>query len=87
MTASITRSVQENEAGKRVDQLLTALDEIVSRAQAQRLIKSGNVLLNRKTGTVRLRGKYVQDRKFQLQFLRRNQRKFIPEKGVLDIFI
>lgn len=40
--------IQENEDGKRLDQLLTTLDEIVSRTQAQRLLKSGNVLLNGK---------------------------------------
>ena len=40
--------IQENEDGKRLDQLLSTLDEIVSRTQAQRLLKSGNVLLNGK---------------------------------------
>ena len=40
--------IQEDEDGKRLDQLLTSLDEIVSRTQAQRLLKSGNVLLNGK---------------------------------------
>ena len=41
--------IQEDEDGKRLDQLLSTLDEIVSRTQAQRLLKSGNVLLNGKT--------------------------------------
>ena len=40
--------IQEDEDGKRLDQLLSTLDEIVSRTQAQRLLKSGNVLLNGK---------------------------------------
>ena len=40
--------IQEDEDGKRLDQLLSMLDEIVSRTQAQRLLKSGNVLLNGK---------------------------------------
>ena len=40
--------IQEDEDGKRLDQMLSTLDEIVSRTQAQRLLKSGNVLLNGK---------------------------------------
>ena len=40
--------IQEDEDGKRLDQLLSTLDEIVSRTQAQRLLKSRNVLLNGK---------------------------------------
>jgi 23S rRNA pseudouridine1911/1915/1917 synthase len=40
--------IQEDEDGKRLDQLLSTLDEIVSRTQAQRLLKSGNILLNGK---------------------------------------
>ena len=40
--------IQETESGKRLDQLLTTFDEIISRTQAQRLLKSGNVLINGK---------------------------------------
>jgi 23S rRNA pseudouridine1911/1915/1917 synthase len=40
--------IQEDEDGKRLDQLLSTLDEIVSRTQAQRLLKSGYILLNGK---------------------------------------
>ena len=38
--------VKENETGMRLDQFLASKDQIVSRTQAQRLLKSGNVLLN-----------------------------------------
>ena len=39
-------NVKENEIGMRLDQFLASMDQIVSRTQAQRLLKSGNVLLN-----------------------------------------
>jgi len=84
MTASITRSVQESEAGKRVDQLLTALDEIVSRAEAQRLIKSGNVLLNGKpecAPSMKVRA----GQEISVTIPPPESTEVIPEKGVLDI--
>ena len=84
MTASITRSVQESEAGKRVDQLLTALDEIVSRAQAQRLIKSGNVLLNGKPECAPSR-KVRAGQEISVTIPPPESTEVIPEKGVLDI--
>jgi len=84
MTASITRSVQESEAGKRVDQLLTALDEIVSRAQAQRLIKSGNVLLNGKPECAPSR-KVRAGQEISVTIPPPESTEVLPEKGVLDI--
>ncbi|MDC0154613.1 RluA family pseudouridine synthase [bacterium] len=84
MTASITHSVQESEAGKRVDQLLTALDEIVSRAQAQRLIKSGNVLLNGKLECAPSR-KVRAGQEISVTIPPPESMEVLPEKGVLDI--
>ena len=46
MNDCIRCNVKENEAGMRLDQFLASMDQIVSRTQAQRLLKSGNVLLN-----------------------------------------
>ena len=46
MSDYILCSVKESEAGMRLDQFLASMDQIVSRTQAQRLLKSGNVLLN-----------------------------------------
>ena len=40
--------IKETDSGMRLDQLLTSFEEIISRAHAQRLLKSGNVLLNGK---------------------------------------
>ncbi len=84
MTASITRSVQESETGKRVDQLLTALDEIVSRAQAQRLIKSGNVLLNGKPELAPSR-RVRAGQEISVTIPPPESTEVLPEKGVLDI--
>ena len=84
MIASITRSVQESEAGKRVDQLLTALDEIVSRAQAQRIIKSGNVLLNGNPECAPSK-KVRAGQKISVTIPPPKSMKVLPEKGVLDI--
>ena len=84
MTASITRSVQESEAGKRVDQLLTALDEIVSRAQAQRLIKSGNVLLNGNPECAPSK-KVRAGQEISVTIPPPESTEVLPEKGVLDI--
>ena len=84
MTASITRSVQQSEAGKRVDQLLTALDEIVSRAQAQRLIKSGNVLLNGNLECAPSR-KVRAGQEISVTIPPPESTGVIPDKGVLNI--
>ena len=84
MTASITRSVQESEAGKRVDQLLTALDEIVSRAQAQRIIKSGNVLLNGNPECAPSK-KVRAGQEISVTIPPPKSTEVLPEKGVLDI--
>ena len=46
MSDYILCNVKENETGMRLDQFLASMDQIVSRTQAQRLLKSGNVLLN-----------------------------------------
>ena len=84
MTAFITRSVQESETGKRVDQLLTALDEIVSRAQAQRLIKSGNVLLNGKPELAPSR-RVRAGQEISVTIPPPESTEVLPEKGVLDV--
>ena len=46
MNSKVFRYVLQNETGLRLDQALTSLTNVVSRSQAQRLLKSGFVLLN-----------------------------------------
>ena len=45
---NLHRLIKETESGMRLDQLLTSFEKVVSRAQAKRLLKFGNVLLNGK---------------------------------------
>ena len=46
MTDNIRCNVKDCEAGMRLDQFLASMGQIVSRTHAQRLLKSGNVLIN-----------------------------------------
>ena len=46
MTDNIRCNVKDCEAGMRLDLFLASKEQIVSRSQAQRLLKSGNVLVN-----------------------------------------
>ena len=68
----------------RLDQLLTSLDEIVSRTQAQRLLKSGNVLINGKPELSPSR-KVRTGQEISLTIPPLESTKVIPEEGELDI--
>ena len=76
--------IQETESGMRLDQLLTSLDEIVSRTQAQRLLKSGNVLVNGKPELSPSR-KVRTGQEISLTIPPLESTKVLPEEGELDI--
>jgi len=76
--------IQETESGMRLDQLLTSLDEIVSRTQAQRLLKSGNVLINGKPELSPSR-KVRTGQEISLNIPPLESTKVLPEEGELDI--
>ena len=76
--------IQESESGMRLDQLLTSLDEIVSRTQAQRLLKSGNVLINGKPELSPSR-KVRTGQEISLTIPPLESTKVLPEEGELDI--
>lgn len=84
MSDYISCCVKDNEAGMRLDQFLASMDEIVSRAQAQRLLKSGNVLLNGVSVSVPSRkvhsGQYV-----KLTVPPQESADILPEQGALEI--
>ena len=76
--------IQESESGMRLDQLLTSLDEIVSRTQAQRLLKTGNVLVNGKPELSPSR-KVRTGQEISLTIPPLESTKVLPEEGELDI--
>ena len=68
----------------RLDQLLSTLDEIISRAQAQRLLKSGNVLVNGKPELSPSR-KVRAGQQISVTIQQPESTQVFPEKGELDI--
>ena len=84
MSDSIRCSVKESEAGMRLDQFLASMDQIVSRTQAQRLLKSGNVLLNGVSVSAPSR-KVYSGQSIQLTFPNNELSEITPEKGELEI--
>ena len=77
-------NIKETESGMRIDQLMTSFDEILSRAQAQRLLKSGNVLIDGKPELVPSRKVRVgQEVKFIIP--KQESANIIPEEGTLEI--
>ena len=84
MSDYILCSVKENETGMRLDQFLASMDQIVSRTQAQRLLKSGNVLLNGISVTAPSR-KVYSGQSVQLIVPNNEPSEITPEKGDLDI--
>ena len=76
--------VQENEDGKRLDQLLTTFDEIVSRTHAQRLLKSGYILFNGKPELTPSR-KVRTGEEIQVNIPTPKSMDVFPEDGELDI--
>ena len=84
MSDYILRSVKENETGMRLDQFLASMDQIVSRTQAQRLLKSGNVLLNGVSVSAPSRRVYS-GQSVKLTVPKNEPSEIKPEKGELDI--
>ena len=76
--------IQEDADGKRLDKLLSTLDEIISRTQAQRLLKSGNVLLNGKPEMSPSR-KVHTGQEIKLTIPPPESAEVISEEGELDI--
>jgi len=84
MNDYILFSVKENETGMRLDQFLASMDQIVSRTQAQRLLKSGNVLLNGVSVSTPSR-KVYSGQSIQLTVPDNEPSEITPEKGYLEI--
>ena len=84
MSDYILCSVKENETGMRLDQFLASMDQIVSRTQAQRLLKSGNVLLNGVSVSAPSR-KVYSGQSIQLTVPDNEPSEIAPEKGDLEI--
>jgi len=84
MSDYILCSVKENETGMRLDQFLASMDQIVSRTQAQRLLKSGNVLLNGVSVSAPSR-KVYSGQSIQLTVPNNEPSEIAPEKGDLEI--
>ena len=76
--------IQETESGMRLDLLLTSMDEIFSRTQAQRLLKSGNVLMNGKPELSPSK-KVRTGQEISLTIPPLESTKVLPEEGELDI--
>ena len=84
MSRKVSRYVLQNETGLRLDQVLTSLTNVVSRAQAQRLLKSGFVLLNGEPVLSPSR-KVHAGQKIKLTFPPKKSADILPEKGTLEI--
>jgi 23S rRNA pseudouridine1911/1915/1917 synthase len=84
MSDYILCSVKESEAGMRLDQFLASMDQILSRSQAQRLLKSGKVLLNGVSVSTPSR-KVYSGQSIQLNVPNCEPSEIAPEKGDLEI--
>ena len=84
MSDHILCSVKENETGMRLDQFLASMEQIVSRTQAQRLLKSGNVLINGVSVSAPSR-KVYSGQSIQLTVPNNEPSEITPQKGDLDI--
>jgi len=84
MQINLKHQIQGSEDGMRLDQLLTSFATIISRAQAQRLLKSGNVLLNGKPELSPSR-KVRTGHEISLTIPPPETTEILAEKGELDI--
>ena len=84
MQINLKHQIQGTEDGMRLDQLLTSFAAIISRAQAQRLLKSGNVLLNGKPELSPSR-KVRTGQEISLTIPPPETTEILAEKGELDI--
>jgi len=81
---NLQHNVQETESGMRIDQLLSSFEEIVSREQAQRLLKSGNVLINGKIELAPSR-KIRAGQEVQFAIPPQESANLLPEQGTMEI--
>jgi len=84
MSDYIRCNVKESEAGMRLDQFLASMEQIVSRSQAQRLLKSGYVLINGVSVSAPSR-KVYSGQSIQLTVPDNKHSEINPEKGDLEI--
>ena len=84
MSNYIRCNVKDCEAGMRLDQFLASKEQLVSRSQAQRLLKSGNVLVNGVSVSAPSR-KVYSGQSIQLTVPENVHGKIFPEKGNLEI--
>ena len=84
MSDYIRCNVKEKETGMRLDKFLASMDQIISRTQAQRLLKSGNVLLNGVSVSAPSR-KVYSGQSIQLTVPDSEPSEITPEKGELEI--
>ena len=84
MTDNIRCNVKDCEAGMRLDLFLASKEQIVSRSQAQRLLKSGNVLVNGISVSAPSR-KVYSGQSIQLTIPENEHSNIFPEKGDLEI--
>ncbi len=84
MSEYIFRYVSKNENGLRLDQVLSSITDVVSRAQAQRFLKSGFVLLNGQQVLSPSR-KVSAGQEIKLSIPPIKSASILPEKGDLEI--
>ena len=84
MISHILRQVLKYESGLRLDQFLTSLSEVTSRTHAQRLLKSGHVLLNGKPELSPSRKVHV-GQEVKIEFPPKELSYILPEQGNLEI--
>ena len=84
MSNHTLRFVLQNATISRLDQLLTSLTEVASRSQAQKLIKSGHVLLNGKP-EFSVSRKVHPGQEVKIIFPAKEPYDIIPEEGNLEI--
>ena len=76
--------VKESEAGMRLDQILASIGQIVSRSEAQRILKSGNVLINGVPVSTPSR-KVYSGQSIHFKVPDNKNSEITPEKGEIEI--
>ncbi|MBG56499.1 MAG: RNA pseudouridine synthase [Deltaproteobacteria bacterium] len=84
MTDYIRFNVKESEAGMRLDQFLASMEKIVSRSEAQRILRAGNVLINGVSVSTPSRKVYSGQSIF-LTVPDNANSEINPEKGEIDV--
>ena len=84
MINEIFHSVSQNENGMRLDKVLCLLKDVVSRSHAQKLLKSGYVLINGKPVSLPAK-KVCVGEEIKLSISTKKSSIIIPEKGDLNV--